>query len=110
MKTFKNQIAQGDVLFRRVKQIPKEATPAVGDHAIVAHSETGHHHSFDAGASVHLYSTTDQLVSYLKVDAPAVLKHRRPFDTHEEIEFKSGLYEIRKQREWTPEGFRKVED
>lgn len=77
---------------------------------VVAHSETGHHHSFDARASVVLYSTQDQLLSYLEVQKPAVLKHRRDFDTHEEILFDVGLYEVRRQREWSPDGWRRVED
>jgi hypothetical protein len=111
MKTFKNVAAQGDVLFRRVESIPTGATRVNGrGPVVVAHSETGHHHSFDAGQSVWLYSTPDQMVSYLEVKKPAVLKHRRDFDTHEEILFDAGVYEIRRQREWSPEGWRRVED
>lgn len=101
-------VAQGDVLFRRVAAIPDGATRR--SDKIVAHSETGHHHSFDIGESVWLYSTQDRLVSYLEVKKPAVLKHRRDFDTHEEILFDPGIYEIRRQREWSPEGWRRVQD
>jgi hypothetical protein len=108
MKSFKNCAAQGDVLFRRIDKLPDDATPQPSK--TVAHSETGHHHSFDADASVFLYTTADQMLSYLEVKQPAALKHRRDFDTHEEILFDVGTYEIRRQREWAPEGWRKVVD
>jgi hypothetical protein len=108
MKTFKNCAAQGDVMFRRVKEIPSTATAV--ENKVVAHSETGHHHAFDAGASVFLYTTADSMVSYLDVREPAVLKHHRDFDTHEALMFDAGKYEIRRQREWAPEGWRRVED
>lgn len=111
MKTFRDQAAQGDVLFRRIKSLPKEAELVKSKGPIVvAHSETGHHHSFDASPSVWLYSTKDQFVSYLKVDKPAVLKHHREHDTHEALMFDVGVFEIRRQREWAPEGWRRVED
>jgi hypothetical protein len=111
VKTFKNQAAQGDVLFRRVKTLPKGAIKSTEKGAVVvAHSETGHHHSFDAGSSVFLYSTGDQLLSYLEVKKPAVLKHHRDYDTHEALQFDEGIFEIRRQREWAPEGWRRVED
>lgn len=113
MKRFEKQAAQGDIFIRRVRGIPKKAKAKREKKAgpvIVAHSETGHHHAFDASSSVWLYSTPDQLVSYLKVEKPAVLKHHRDFDTHEEILFDVGTYEIRRQREWSPEGWRRVED
>lgn len=111
MKTFKNMAAQGDILIRRVDGVPAGAVRQdKRGPVVVAHSETGHHHAFDAGQSVWLYSTPDQMVSYLEVKRPAVLKHHRDFDTHEEILFDAGTYEIRRQREWAPEGWRRVED
>lgn len=109
MKTFKEQAAQGDVFFRRIAKLPDEGLTLLED-KVCAHSETGHVHSFDPNASVWLYSTSDQLVSYLEVKAPAVLKHRRPHDTHEEILFDVGVFEIRRQKEYTPEGWRQVQD
>jgi hypothetical protein len=40
----------------------------------------------------------------------AVLEHLRPHDTHESIQFEPGIYHVRRQREYTPEGLRRVED
>ncbi len=109
MKTFKNCVCQGDVMIRRIDKLPTTGLEKE-KHKIAAHSETGHHHSFAADANVFLYSSNDQLVSYLEVKKPAVLEHHRDFDTHEALMFDAGVYEIRRQREWAPEGWRRVED
>lgn len=117
MKTFEKSAAQGDVLFRRVAKVPAEAKLVkTKGPVVVAHSETGHHHAFVERAGVKLYSTDNPLVCYLQIadfDAPGgvvELKHLRPFDTHESIGFKPGCYEVRRQRERAPEGWRRVAD
>jgi hypothetical protein len=117
MKTFVNCAAQGDLLIRRVESIPanfKEAAAANG-RFVVAHSETGHDHVIAAKPNVKLYQGDDPLVSYLEVieatdAAETLLEHLRSFDTHETISIPPGKYEIRRQREYTPEGWRRVED
>ena len=113
MKTFEKQAAQGDVLFTRVKDIPQDVTKALPDlsgRVIVAHSETGHHHAFPTGAAVELFTTKNPLICYLRVSGneAVALKHLRPFDTHESIAFNPGCYEVRRQREWTPEGWARM--
>jgi hypothetical protein len=99
---------QGDVAIVRVDSIPEDATRRKDK--IAAHSETGHHHAFDASASVFLYSTTDDLVQYLDVKKEAVLHHLREHDTHEAWSFPPGQYKIIRQRERSPEGWKRVED
>lgn len=115
MRTFTEQAAQGDILIRRVKDLPANAVeqpPENGQH-IVTHSETGHHHVMRA-QHVRMFRLPDDgmpgMMSYLKVDEVTELKHLRPHDTHESLEFKPGIYEIRRQREYTPEGWRRVAD
>lgn len=104
-------VFQGDVGFVRVEAIPADAVRVTGkDAKVVTHSETGHHHVFDGNASVFVYSTPDQLISYLEVKKPAVLRHLRPHDTHEEILFDVGLYRVHRQREDGPDGWRQVLD
>ena len=117
MKTFFNQCAQGDLLIRRIKEIPVGAKPVkpLGGVFVVAHSETGHNHVIAERPNVSLFTTGDPMVSYLQVveatDATEVLlEHLRNFDTHETIGIGDGVYEIRRQREYTPEGWRRVED
>lgn len=117
MKTFKKQAAQGDLLIRRIDKLPSNVTKLAPENGkfIVAHSETGHNHVIEARPNVNLYSTGDPMVSYLEVveatDATeTLLEHLRSFDTHETISIHAGIFEIRRQREYTPKGWRRVED
>ena len=119
MKTFQNVCAQGDVLIRRVAAMPKGVTevPAENGQIVVTHSETGHHHSCVLDKpkarqkpAVRMYQGDNHLVAWLEVNRPNALENLRPYDTHEPIMLGEGIYEVRRQREYTPEGFRKVED
>lgn len=117
MKTFKDQAAQGDLFIRRIDCLPDSAKPMLDTNGqfIVAHSETSHHHVIAAQPGVCVYTTDDPLMSYLKVietteQTEVLLEHLRSFDTHETIAIPPGTYEIRRQREYTPEGWRRVED
>lgn len=119
MKKFTKIAAQGDVLFRKVADIPSSATPVAADdrdELIVTHSETGHHHIMVIdrqadGPAVEMFNSADNpLLAWLKVNRPTALEHRRPHDTHEPIMFSPGIYEVRRQREHTPDGWRQVQD
>jgi hypothetical protein len=116
-RTFKNQAAQGDLLIRRVDKLPAGLKAAPIEHGtfVVAHSETGHNHVIDARPNVKVYDTEDPLLSYLEVvDATdameTLLRHLRGHDTHETISIPPGVYELRRQREYTPEGWRRAAD
>ena len=114
MKTFKTLAAQGDTLYRRVDSLPNGLTvrPKTETGEVsTAHSETGHNHLFRNGNGVEVFDVPgNSLVCYLRLESEAVLEHARSFDTHESILFSPGLYEVRRQRESTPEGWRRVED
>ncbi len=112
MKTIENQGAQGDVLFRRIEKVPAGATeqPRGKGGLIVAHSETGHHHVIPDAGVAHFSNSKDALVSYLQVDTSADVVHLRAFDTHETLRLGAGAWEVRRQREHAPEGWRRVED
>lgn len=119
MKTFQVTAAQGDVCFRRVERLPKreliEVKPT-GGVLVITHSETQHDHVMvldrdTTEPAVRMYGDADNpLIAWLEVNRPTALEHKRDFDTHEPIMFDKGVYEIRRQREYTPEGFRRVED
>jgi hypothetical protein len=112
MKTFQNFCAQGDIYIRRVEALPANAEQVKpeGGRVIVTHSETGHHHVMDA-ATVTMYRLPDSIMDcLLVVNEPTKLEHLRAHDTHEPIMFGEGTYHVRRQREYTPEGFRRVED
>lgn len=104
--------AQGDILIMRVDSLPEGVVevPAENGKVIVTHSETGHHHVMDA-TKVKMFKLPDSIMDcLLVVEDQAALEHLRSFDTHEPIMFDQGTYQVRRQREYTPEGFRRVED
>ena len=115
--TFTNQAAQGDLFIRKINSIPSNAKPveAKNGEYIVAHSETGHNHVIDATPNITLFTTGDPMVSYLQVieatdKTEALIKHLRSFDTHQTIAISPGNYELRRQREYFPKGWRMVAD
>lgn len=112
MKTINEQGAQGDILIRRITSIPDGVTKVERSKEghIVAHSETGHHHVIPEELVCH-FAGPDPLVSFLDVpDSGASIVHLRSFDTHETIHLTGGCFEVRRQREHTPEGWRQVAD
>jgi hypothetical protein len=100
-KSFTVQAAQGDVLLRRVDQIPSSAKEKkFVSGVVVAHSETGHHHSFAKNCGVTYFETNDPTVAFLRVDSASLLEHHRSFDTHAAILFSPGNYELRRPTEY----------
>lgn len=118
MKTFTKSAAQGDVCFVRRDRLPEglQHVSAVDGRIVVTHSETGHDHVMELDAedeapAVRMYADRENpLIAWLEVNRPTALEHCREFDTHEPILFNPGVYEVRRQREYTPEGFRRVVD
>lgn len=112
MKTFNTICAQGDIYIRRIDTLPAGAVPVAAESGtvIVTHSETGHHHVM-AADTVTMYRLPASIMDcLLVVSAPTPLRHLRPHDTHEPIMFEPGTYHVRRQREYTPEGWRQVQD
>jgi len=108
--TFKDCAAQGELLIRRIKELPKDLTEQKADNHIVGHSETGHHHTINQ-AGVRFYESDNPTLCYLAVDSEfADLVHNRSFDTHQTLRIPHGIFEIRRQQEYTPEGWRQVID
>lgn len=105
-------VAQGDIMIVAVSAVPEKARliESEGGRFILAHSETGHHHIIMERPGVK-FSAMDEFRSYLTVTGdPADLVHERSFDTHETIRLPAGTYEIRRQREYVSEGFRRAAD
>lgn len=104
---------QGDLMIRRIGVIPASAirsAPESGYH-ILAHSESGHNHVIDGDAADRFIDETNQFISYLRALSDSEIKHLRDFDTHEPLQVEAGfLYEVRNQREYTPEGWRRAAD
>lgn len=107
-------IAQGDLLIIPIAKIPANATAAKaeGGHYVVAHSETGHHHVIDRVRAEVFEAADDAFIAYVRTMGDgAEIVHKRDFHTHETIGLSPNqTYEIRRQREYVPEGFRKAQD
>lgn len=112
MKKVSKIAAQGDVMFIRVAKIPSDAMEAKDEngHFVVAHSETGHNHVIESRNAQMLSDKTNEFVAYLKISKETEVKHLRSFDTHESLLLAPGNYQVRRQREHVPEGFRRVAD
>jgi hypothetical protein len=113
MKTVTDRISfQGDVGIRKIANLPDGLTAAKATDGvyIIAHSETGHHHVVKERAAQLLIDKTNAFISYLNVLDECELEHLRDFDTHEPLTLEPGFYEIKRQREYIPEGWRRVAD
>lgn len=124
VQTFEKMAAQGDLLIRKIDKLPTENLKAVEPEdgkLILAHSETGHHHSImlekemglsrNGRAKIDYFQSNDPMLCYLVVDGDyADVVHERDFDTHQPIRITGGTYELRRQKEATPEGWRRVAD
>ena len=112
MKIFKPPFcSQGDLNIWSVNDIPSElsgTSPSKDGNHVLAHSETGHHHVI-SDDSVTLYNQ-DEFISYLDVEKDSNVIHLRGFDTHETIQLPAGKYRLTRQREYTPEGYRRAAD
>jgi hypothetical protein len=107
-------IAQGDILIIPITDIPAGAKPATanGGKYIVAHSETGHHHVIEKVRAEVYEAADDSFIAYVRtLSSGAEIVHKRDFHTHEAIGLAPNqTYEIRRQREYVPEGFRRARD
>jgi hypothetical protein len=96
------------------KSIPANVKPGIIENGkfIIAHSETGHHHVIDAPRAEVYEAADDSFVAYIKtLGDGAEITHERSFDTHETISLEpNSFYEVRRQREYVPQGFRKAAD
>jgi hypothetical protein len=113
MKTVTNKPCfQGDLMIRRIAVVPTAAvnSDAQNGYHVVAHSETGHNHVVLERSAQMFIDQTNAFIAYLDVADEAVIEHLRSFDTHEALKLPAGKYEVRRQREYIPEGYRRAAD
>jgi hypothetical protein len=94
---------QGDVRLVSIEKLPdglKEKD------AVVAHSETGHHHVIEKGI---VYTDVNGM-QYVQVEKEAILVHQKTQEAHEQIQIPKGIYKIMHQREFSPQESRRVMD
>jgi len=116
MRTFTRMAAQGDFIIIRINELPTNLEVMAPENGVfvIAHSETGHNHVMER-THVEAFKAkntkeVDLYEMFLNVKEPTEINHLRSFDTHETLLVPPGTYKIRRQREYTPEGFRKAAD
>jgi hypothetical protein len=116
MKTFTKMAAQGDFIIIRIDDIPAnvEKLEAENGQYVIAHSETGHNHVMTM-ERVQAFKPKnvedrDLYELFLSVEQPTEINHLRSFDTHETLLVPPGSYQVRRQREYVPEGYRRAAD
>jgi hypothetical protein len=100
---------QGDILIRRVNEIPKRLKPVPKDHGrvILAYGEaTGHCHVAEGDVQLLAADLEDLEQRFLRVEHEANVVH----DEHNTITLPPGDYSIERQREYSPEEIRTVAD
>jgi hypothetical protein len=101
---------QGDVLIVPVKKLPEklEKVKRENGRVILAHGEvTGHAHAIkDQRAALFRDPKLAAIFMHVSGDAPVALEH----DEHDTIEVPPGNYQVIRQREYSPEEIRRVED
>lgn len=114
MRSFQNVAAQGDMMLIRIDELPSNVVPVKSENGrfILTHSETSHHHVVKERPDVRMFNDAmDIFRSFLVVEnTPVMLEHLRATDTHEPLEIKPGVYEVRRQREYSPAGWQRAAD
>lgn len=101
------QIRQGDVFLERIDKLPdgeqKIVSPEGSRLILVRGEATGHHHSVAAHNAIVMLIGTEMFLRCLK---KTTLRHQE----HGPIPVLPGNYRVTRQREYTPEEIRNVED
>lgn len=108
--------AQGDFIIFRRNSLPSDLEriePKDGK-IVIAHSEAGHDHVMEA-EKVEAFKPAktkevDLYELFLLVKEPTEIRHLRSYDTHEPLLVSSGVYEVRRQREFSFKTIRPVSD
>jgi len=94
---------QGDVLLKEIRAIPENAKP-VNDLVLALGEATGHSHRL-SGKTVQVFQGSDGK-KFVRAGTETVLVH----DEHKHIPLMEGLYEVKLQREYSPQEIRRVQD
>ena len=92
---------QGDVIFRRIEKIPKNARKSE-DRILVRGETTGHAHQ----ASKQLLVFREPETQRIFVSGSGQILH----EEHATLELEKGTYEVIRQREYKPQANRLVQD
>ena len=96
-------VRQGDILFIRLDKAPAKSIPLPSG-IIAQGTATGHTHALRKSDRTKLVRSGELL--YVVARSIAHIDHQE----HGTVDLGPGTWEIRRQREETPEGFRQVKD
>ena len=95
---------QGDIFIAKATEIPRGAEPRPG--CVLAEGEvTGHSHRVDERGAARLYAHSASLFLEVLADRARVVH-----DEHGPITLPRGIYRVWRQREYTPQAVRVVQD
>ncbi len=97
---------QGDVLIERVASVPTEAQKLKSSKRItLALGEaTGHHHTLECDDPADWWKRGDE--QFVSLSSTSILTHQE----HAPIDLSPGIYRVTRQREYSPEAIRNVQD
>lgn len=120
--------AQGEIRIWMKEYAPKEfiseqdnlrEVNAENGMLMVAHSETGHHHTIEvldrpdrpySKSAQRLIDQTNDLIAEIRIHEASKLIHHRPNDTHKAYLIPPGVYISRIDTEYVNEAYRRVAD
>lgn len=96
----KNIYQHGEIILFPVKDIPQGAEPQKS--AILAHSETGHHHVLEATTTFGFLAETETTDLHVQLSEPANLVHKKLVDFHRTLTIEPDVYKEYKKYEYNP--------
>jgi hypothetical protein len=81
-----------------------------GQHHVLAHSETGHHHVIGTKSATLFIDKMNAFIMYLDVAESSAIEHLKDFDQHEPLGLTPGKYELHRQQEYIADAWRPVTD
>lgn len=96
------QIIHGENAIMPVDRVPEGLNWHNETHAIIGHSETGHHHLLEAAKGSEYKLAELNGVLYLQLTAKAKVIHKKSFDIHEAVILDPGIYVVTHKTEYDP--------
>lgn len=96
----KNIYQHGEIILYPVKEMPKEGKPKKS--AILAHSETSHHHVLETTDTFSFLAETATTDLHVELHTPASLVHKKLVDFHPTLTIEPGIYKEYKKFEYNP--------
>lgn len=107
--TTEDQYRQGDLLFKRVSKLPTGLS-RWKDNIILRGEATGHAHVLQNGQIFHRYGYLQRLTPQTEIYIEVENNGRVVHEEHAMLELPLGIYQVIRQREFSPWGITGVHD